>query len=112
VAEELPERAGGGARALLRVGPHLRLDHPLPQRPRDDRDHEQLGEQDPRHPLAQVQQHDPEQQRRDRPDVRPPAEIAFELIAPSSETKSSPKPNCFAHNGNATAPATIDSASM
>jgi hypothetical protein len=49
-----------------------------------------------------------------RPPIKAPipAEIAFELIAPSSETKSSPKPNCFAHNGSATAPATIDPASM
>ena len=41
-----------------------------------------------------------------------PAEIAFELIAPSSETKSSPNPNCFAHSGSDTAPATIEPASM
>ncbi len=41
-----------------------------------------------------------------------PAEIALELIAPSSDTKLSPNPNCLAHRGNDTAPATIDPASM
>ena len=41
-----------------------------------------------------------------------PAEIAFELIAPSSDTKSSPNPNCLAQIGSDTAPATIEPASM
>ena len=41
-----------------------------------------------------------------------PAEIAFELNAPSSDTAPEPKRNSLAHRGTATAPATIEPASM
>ncbi len=41
-----------------------------------------------------------------------PAAIAFELNAPRNDTKSVPKPKCSAQMGSATAPATIDPASM
>jgi hypothetical protein len=36
----------------------------------------------------------------------------LELNAPRNETNESPKPKCFAQIGSATAPATIDPASM
>jgi hypothetical protein len=53
-----------------------------------------------------------------RSQIRPPisapipAAIAFELKAPRKETNELPNPKCSAQMGSATAPATIDPASM
>ena len=67
--KQLAEGAGRARGLFLGASPDSGLDDALPQSPGEEGNHEQLGEQDPRHGVAQAEQRDAERQRHQGADV-------------------------------------------